>query len=263
MLKKCLILSKAGSISVFLRCVLLLWCFFRTDDAGFCLSLLFLIAKFHCMEAMSEGSAFRILSLDEAQAALAEGRLVLYPTETLYGLGCDAMNPDAAAAVFWVKRRSLSQPLPVVIGSMNMLDHLAYASDYARGLMNAFWPGPLTIVLPARKEVPDILTGPLRRVAVRFSSHPAACELSMAIGRPLVASSANISGIPAVARREALDPALAQGVAGLYVSGPEPAGGLPSTLVDVFEDSGGRGIRILRHGAVKEEDLYKAGFGII
>ena len=212
---------------------------------------------------MSEGTVFRMLSLDEAKAALSDGDLVLYPTETLYGLGCDAMNPDAVAAVFWVKRRSLSQQLPVIIGSMSMLGQLAYVTDFARELMDAFWPGPLTVVLPARKEVPDILTGRLRRVAVRFSSHPAACELSRAIGRPLVASSANISGIPAVARREELDPALAPGVAGVYASGPEPAGGPPSTLVDTFESSGGGGIRILRLGAVTKEDLTGAGFTII
>ncbi|MCL2818001.1 MAG: L-threonylcarbamoyladenylate synthase [Clostridiales bacterium] len=212
---------------------------------------------------MSEEKTFHILSLDEAKVALLGGGLVLYPTETLYGLGCDAMNPDAVAAVFWVKRRSLNQPLPVIIGSMSMLDQLVYVTDYARQLMDIFWPGPLTIVLPARKEVPDILTGRLRRVAVRFSSHPAACELSTAIGRPLVASSANISGVPAVARKEDLDPALASGVAGVYASGPESAGGPPSTLVDTFESSDGGGIRILRLGAVTKEDLIEAGFTII
>jgi L-threonylcarbamoyladenylate synthase len=143
---------------------------------------------------------------------------------------------------------------------MGMLDDLAYVDAHARKLIDAFWPGPLTIVLSARKEVPEVLTGPLRRVAVRFSPHPAPCELSAAIGRPLVASSANISGTPAVAQWEALDPALSQGVAGLYISGPEPAGGPPSTLVDIFEDSGGAKIRIVRHGAVTEEDLRKAGF---
>jgi L-threonylcarbamoyladenylate synthase len=235
---------------------------FRTDDSRLC-SACFFITGCRYAEAMPEESVFPILSLGEAQAALSEGRLVVYPTETLYGLGCDAMNPDAAAAVFWVKRRALTLPLPVVIGSMSMLDQLAYVNDYARELMDVFWPGPLTIVLPARKEVPDILTGRSRRVAVRFSSHPAACELCMAIGKPLVASSANISGNPAVARREALDPALVQGVAGLYVSGPEPAGGPPSTVVDTFEDSGGGGIKILRFGAVKEEDLGKAGFRVV
>ena len=212
---------------------------------------------------MSEGSPFRILSLDEAKAALLVGKLLLYPTETLYGLGCDAMNPDAAAMVYWVKRRSLSLPLPVIIASMSMLDQVAYVSDYAQRLMEAFWPGPLTIVLPARKEMPDILTGRLRRVAVRLSSHPAACELSRAIGRPLVSSSANISGAPAVARQEELDPALAVGVAGLYLSGPEPAGGAASTVVDTFEDSSGGGVRILRHGAVTAEDLSRAGFSSI
>jgi len=211
---------------------------------------------------MLEEKVFRSLSLEEARDALAGGGLVLYPTETLYALGCDAMNPDAVAAVFLLKCRTLSEQLPVIIGAMPMLDQLAYVNDYAHRLMDVFWPGPLTIVLPARKEVRDILAGRLRRVAVRLSSHPCACELSIAIDRPLVSSSANISGIPAVARIDDLDPALAPGVAGVYVSGPEPAGGAPSTLVDTFESSGGEGIRIIRHGAVTRENLTGAGFTI-
>lgn len=204
-----------------------------------------------------------ILDLNEARQALLEGRLVLYPTETLYGLGCDAMNPDAAAAVFLVKRRSLTLPLPVIIGSFEMLSQVAHVNRYARALMEVFWPGPLTIVLPAKKNVPDMLTGRLRRVAVRFSSHPAACELCAAIGGPIVASSANISGTPAVSRRDELDPELLRGTAGLYASGPEPAGGWPSTVVDAFENADSGGVRVLRRGAVTNEALHHAGFAVI
>ncbi len=205
----------------------------------------------------------RLLSLDEARAVLLGGGLVLYPTETLYALGCDAMNPDAAAAVFCLKRRSLTLPLPVVIASLSMLDRVAHVNAYARSLMEAFWPGPLTIVLPARREMPDILTGRLRRVAARFSPHPAARELCEAAGGPIVASSANISGFPAASRREEIDPLLARGSGGLYASGPEPAGGPPSTVVDCFEKKGGGALRILRKGAVRREELEGAGFALV
>ena len=212
---------------------------------------------------MASQAPLPILSLAEARDALLAGRLLLYPTETLYGLGCDALNPDAAAGVFFVKRRSLGLPLPVVVNATAMVERVAYASRAARRLMDAFWPGPLTIVLPARQEVPDILTGRTRRVAVRFSPHPAVRALCQVMGGPIVASSANISGVPAVAKREELDPALIAGVAGLYASGPEPAGGLPSTVVDVHENCGGNSIRILRRGAVRLEDLRLAGFSSI
>ena len=212
---------------------------------------------------MESHAPLSILTLTEARDALLAGRLLLYPTETLYGLGCDALNPDAAAGVFYVKRRSLRLPLPVVVNSPEMLERAAYTSPAARRLMDAFWPGPLTIVLPARKEVPDLLTGRMRRVAVRFSPHPAARELCRVLGGPIVASSANISGMPAVAKREELDPELIAGVAGLYASGSEPAGGLPSTVVDVHENRGGNSIRILRRGAVSQEDLRLAGFSSI
>ena len=212
---------------------------------------------------MSSVTELRILGLDEARAALRGGALLLYPTETLYGLGCDAMNPDAAARVFFVKRRSLALPLPVVISSLAMLDGVAHVNAYARSLMEAFWPGPLTVVLPARREVPDILTGRLRRVAVRFSPHPAARELCEVLGGPVVASSANISGTSAVSHRGELDPELVRGTAGLYASGPEPAGGAPSTVVATFEKKGSGALRILRKGAVNRKALEDSGFTVI
>lgn len=206
---------------------------------------------------------FPILNLNEACLALLQGGLVLYPTETLYALGCDAMNPDAVAAVFLLKRRSLALPLPVIVCSFAMVEQVAYVTGQARKLMEAFWPGPLTIVLPARKEVPDLLTGRLRRVAVRFSSHPAAQALCLATNGPLVASSANISGFPAAARKEELDLELLGSTAGLYDAGPAPAGGAPSTVVDVFEGKKGGGLRILRKGAVREQALKNAGFAVV
>ena len=203
------------------------------------------------------------LTLDSACAALKQGQVVIFPTETFYGLGCDAMNADAVGSVFSVKKRALSMPLPVVIGSRDQLPRVAaHVPDVANSLMDAFWPGPLSIILPANLEVPDLLTANAGRIAVRFSPHPAVLQLCEATGMVLVASSANISGTPSVARTEDLDPELLHAVAGVYVAGPAPAGGMPSTVVDVIEGRSGSVVRILRTGAITAEALENAGFTV-
>lgn len=208
--------------------------------------------------------SFPLLSPDAAREALLAGRLLLFPTETVYGLGCDATNADAVALVFLLKKRSPAMPLPVVIGSPGQLSQVSYApTPTARALMEAFWPGPLSLLLPVRRELPDLLTAGTRRIAVRFSPHPAVQRLCALLGGPLVATSANLSGAPSASAPEALDPALGPGVAGLYDEAPAPEGGAPSTLVEVA-DSGGRGmLRLLRAGAVSAQALKDAGFSLL
>lgn len=201
------------------------------------------------------------LSLEAACEALRKGRIVIFPTETFYGIGCNAMDPDAVGAVFSAKKRSLSLPLPVVVYGRDQLDQLvSVVPDAAIPLMEAFWPGPLSIVFPARGEVPDLLTANAGRVAVRCSSHPAVIALCETSGLVLVASSANLSGFPPVTAPEDLDPELVAAAAGVFVAGPVPAGGLPSTVVDILETREGAVVRILRKGAVSEEEIRAAGF---
>lgn len=212
---------------------------------------------------MTEYAALR-LSLEGARDALRAGRLLLFPTETVYGLGCDAMNPDAVAAVYAVKKRALSMPLPVIIASEEHLFRLVYRpSRAARALMDIFWPGPLSLVLPARREVPDLLIGGTRRVAVRFSPHPGAQALCLEFGGPLVATSANISGGPSVSSPSALNPELCRQTAGLLDMGPLPEGGKASTLVELSENGSSVSVRILRDGAITAAALREAGFAVI
>ena len=213
---------------------------------------------------MTAASPLPRLGLEEAADALLHGNLIAFPTETFYGLGCDAMNPDAVAKIFTLKRRSLAMPLPVVINAPAMLGVLAKpVVGAAAALIDAFWPGPLSIVLAARPEVPDLLTAGVGRVAVRYSPHPAALALCDAVAGPVVASSANISGRPPVARPDELDPELFSALAGVFVSGPEPGGLLPSTVVDIRERLGKAVVRILRPGAVPFEALASKGFSVI
>ncbi len=205
---------------------------------------------------------FSLLSLADAVAALRTGGILVYPTETFYGLGCDAMSPDAVGTVYAAKKRPYGLPLPVIIGERGQLNSIvSQVFPAAERLMDCFWPGPLSIIFPARKDVPDLLTAGTRRIAVRLSSHPGAASLCRESGLVLTSSSANISGTPPVTRVDALDPELAPLVSGVFEAQPAPAGGEPSTIVDIVPGKDGQGdIRILRQGVISLEVLNQAGF---
>lgn len=204
------------------------------------------------------------LTTEAACIALHEGKVLIYPTETFYGLGCNALNPDAVGAVYTVKRRPYGLPLPVIVGDPAQVAKVAaYIYPAAQKLMDHFWPGPLSIIFPAASEVPDLLTAGTGRIAVRLSSHPGAVALCRESGLVLTASSANISGQPPVTTPDALDPQLAEGVAGLFNVPPYPEGGEPSTIVDVLPGKDEEGvIRLLRQGAVSLDALRDAGFDV-
>lgn len=126
---------------------------------------------------------------------LRDGGLVAFPTETVYGLGADALNPAAVASVFLIKGRPPTNPLIVHVTGVDMVAPLVRnLPDRAVRLMRAFWPGPLSIVLPKSQLVPDIVTAGGPNVALRCPDHPIALALLFAFGKPLVGPSANTSG---------------------------------------------------------------------
>jgi L-threonylcarbamoyladenylate synthase len=136
--------------------------------------------------------------LIEAVAALERGDVIAFPTETLYGLGADALNAAAVEKVFQLKGRDPTNPIPVLFADRVMLGRLVLdVPSLAETLIAHFWPGPLTIVLPARREIPQPLVNAAGGVGVRISSQPIANELVQALGHPLTATSANPSGQPA------------------------------------------------------------------
>lgn len=201
------------------------------------------------------------LTLQQACTALRAGKAVIYPTETFYGIGCNALDADAVGAIFELKKRELSLPLPVIIADRDQLVRVvAYVPETAERLMELFWPGPLSIVFPALPEVPDLLTANKGQLAVRCSPHPAAVRLCRETGMVLVASSANVSGEAPVADVRALSPGMLAGVTGIYDEAPAPRGGAPSTVVDIVPRWGKEVVRIRRAGAVSEEALTNAGF---
>lgn len=130
--------------------------------------------------------------IDEGAQAIRGGGVAAFPTETVYGLGADVFQPTAIEQIFSIKGRPHYNPLIAHISDLKQLDQLVMeVPDGARRLMEAFWPGPLTIVLPKREEVPDIVTGGHTTVAVRMPAHPIAFELIRQCGTPVAAPSAN------------------------------------------------------------------------
>lgn len=131
----------------------------------------------------------------KAAQIIMAGGVVAYPTETFYGLGVDAFNVHAIERIYHIKKRDPSKPILVIIENQRHLKELV--SDIppvAKELIKRFWPGPLTIIFRASLKVPAILTGNTGTIGIRISSHPVASDLLRAVGRPITATSANISG---------------------------------------------------------------------
>lgn len=135
-------------------------------------------------------------NLERAAALWRAGEVVAFPTETVYGLGANALDEAAVRKIFAAKNRPADNPLIVHIARMEQLDALCEASPAARALMDAFWPGPLTILLPKKSAVPDIVTAGLDTVGVRMPSHSVAKALLLTANLPIAAPSANLSTRP-------------------------------------------------------------------
>lgn len=131
----------------------------------------------------------------KAVALLKQGKVIIFPTETVYGIGADALNRKAAAKIFALKNRPKNQPLQILISDMSDVNKFASTvPQKALHLMKKSWPGPLTAVVKKKKSIPDVVTGGLKTVGIRMPDHPLALEIIDALGSPLAASSANISG---------------------------------------------------------------------
>jgi L-threonylcarbamoyladenylate synthase len=189
--------------------------------------------------------------LRRASDLLREGGLVAYPTETFYGLGCDPRDPLAVDRLTKAKGRTADRPLPLLVGR---LEHLAgvvsrFEDPFPR-IVGRFWPGPLTLVLPAAPGLAAPVTSPVGTVAVRWTSWPVARRLLESFGGALVGTSANRSGAEPCHEAEAVRRSLGNRIDLILDGGPTP-GGLPSTLLDLSV----RPPRILREGVVPREDL--------
>lgn len=189
--------------------------------------------------------------LDKYIRLLKDGKVVAFPTETVYGLGADAWNPDAVKKVFETKGRPADNPLIVHISTIQEVEDFAETiSEDAKKLMEAFWPGPLTLIFSKKPEVLDIITGGLDTVALRWPKHPLSQDLIARAG-PLVAPSANSSGNPSPTKAEHVKedfgkdfPVIDAGTTDI---------GLESTVLDITEIP----YRIYRPGAISAEEIEK------
>ncbi len=196
--------------------------------------------------ATSDSASIRL-----AGDIIRTGGLVAFPTETVYGLGCDAMNPVAAAKVFEAKQRPQFDPLIVHIADRSQLDAVVTSQPpLARKLMDAFWPGPLTIVLPKQSVIPDLVTAGLPTVAVRMPSHPVAQSLIREAGRPIAAPSANPFGYVSPTTAQHVSNGLGSKV-DLILDGGPCLIGVESTVVSLIDAQP----ELLRPGNITLEQL--------
>lgn len=193
--------------------------------------------------------------IGNAASVLSNGGLVAFPTETVYGLGADARNGKAVAAVYEAKGRPSFNPLIVHVASLEMAQQFACFNDLSMNLARVFWPGPLSLVLPLREEhgLSELVTAGLDTVAIRVPQHPTAQELLKAFSGPLAAPSANPSGriSPTEAAHVITD---MDGVIDGVLDGGSCAVGLESTILKV----NGTRVSLLRAGGISIEDIEHA-----
>jgi L-threonylcarbamoyladenylate synthase len=186
-----------------------------------------------------------------AADVLRAGGLAAIPTDTLYGLAADALNPDAVARVFTVKGRGSDRALPLVAASSAQVrEYFGALPAIGVRLADRFWPGPLTLVLRAPDRLPQDVTGGLDTVGVRVPAHAVATALCEACGVPLTATSANLTGEPATDDPDSVERSLGDTIDVLVDAGRTP-GGAASTIVDVT----GAEPRLVRAGAIAWEEV--------
>lgn len=199
----------------------------------------------------------------EACDLLGQGEVVALPTETVYGLAADAFNPGAVAKVFAAKDRPAFDPLIVHIASRGDLKTVAVVpeeiAETVNKLISAFWPGPLTLILPRHPDVPDLVTSGLPTVAVRQSAHPVFRAVNKALGRPLAAPSANRFGSISPTSASAVIKELG-GRIPLVVDAGACSEGLESTIISIEPREGKKPVfRLHRAGPVTKEQLQDFG----
>jgi L-threonylcarbamoyladenylate synthase len=187
-----------------------------------------------------------------ASAVIKEGGVIAYATETFYGLGARFDNIAALKKLYGIKRRSWNKALPLIIGEKGMLSLIASSvTGPAITLAENFWPGPLTLLLPARQEMSELITAKTGKIAVRVPGESFALYLARSLGFPITATSANISGMPAAENADDVIRYFGDSLDLVIDCGKTP-GGKPSTIID----ASGEKIRFLRAGAVSIEDIF-------
>ncbi len=183
---------------------------------------------------------------------LAAGRLIVYPTETVYGLGCDPFDETAVKRIYMAKRRPFDMPMSIAVKDLQMMEELTILDDRARRLVRAFMPGPITLIVTKRPTIPDILTASTNEIGIRIPDHPVALKLIEEFG-PIVTTSANVhSHKNPVICQDAIDD-LGPSVSIYLDSGPCRFK-MPSTIVQLNEGE----MALIRPGAISTETIEAA-----
>lgn len=191
--------------------------------------------------------------IDRAVDILRRGGTAVVPTDTLYGLACNALDPQAVGKVFDIKHRSYMKALPMLVRDLSWARELAYLTPEHERLIGAFWPGKVTFILPRRDMVPSIICGGGQTVGLRAPDHPFIQELLRHVGYPLAGTSANRSGLEPISDAQMI-------AAAFRLSVPQPnlvvdAGVLPGSLPSTVVDLSARQVRIVRQGAVRADKI--------
>ncbi|MDD3398297.1 MAG: L-threonylcarbamoyladenylate synthase [Candidatus Methanomethylophilaceae archaeon] len=197
----------------------------------------------------NQGSSINDAEIKSIVKELQQGELIVYPTETVYGIGADPFNENAVKKLYMAKKRPFDMPLSVAVSDVAMAERIAVLDDDARKLMDRFLPGPLTIIIKKRPEVPDITTAMSEKVGIRIPDHPLALRIIRDFG-PLVATSANLHSHPDAVEYDSARRDLGSMVSTYLNCGPCPLG-KPSTIVWMMNGE----IEIVRQGAISKEAI--------
>jgi L-threonylcarbamoyladenylate synthase len=189
-------------------------------------------------------------ALGQILSFLRSGGVIAFPTDTAYGLGADPFNEGAVRRIFEMKGRAETKPILVLVDSIAMANSIARLSDTALALAERFWPGPLTMVLPARASVSATVTAGSETIGVRWANNVFTQRLLEAFGRPITATSANRSGLPSAVTAEEVRVQLGDSLEMLVDGGELPARE-GSTLLDVTQIP----VRLLREGPIAKAEL--------
>jgi L-threonylcarbamoyladenylate synthase len=190
-------------------------------------------------------------ALEYSARLILSGKVIAFPTDTFYGLGADPFNLAAITEIFRIKRRSAERPIPLLVASLDQAaDLVADPPQLFFTLAKKFWPGPLTLVVPASHQIPLKVTANTGRVGIRWPRFPLAEALITAVDRPITGTSANLSEHPACTTAAQVVEQVGNTLP-LVLDGGTTAGANPSTVVLLQ----GERVRILRYGGVSETEL--------
>jgi L-threonylcarbamoyladenylate synthase len=193
-------------------------------------------------------------ALKAASRVISRGGIAAVPTETFYGLCARYDDPAVLERLYAMKSRPKNRAIPLIIGDAGMLGLVAAAvTGPAHRLITRFWPGPLTLLLDAREDLPQLITAGTGKVAVRVPGASFALDLARSIGVPLTATSANISGLPPAESAEEVIRHFGNAL-DIVIDGGRTPGGLPSTIIEVT----GERVKIVRPGKISEGEVLEA-----